>query len=207
MRERRKVLTTPGLRERCGRGPPAVRMLLVPEGHRRKLAGGKSASADAAPGGCANRPCPNGASEKVPVLSAVRHLAAGWPPPQTRPILTRARTPSPSRRVLVHFFDAPLGHGATPQGYRGLRPLPRACPRLISCGVPPGREAPSFIEGKGAGDSGVSFPTFRRLKPGLQTNGGPMLRRCGAPVLLTAAATAAVWSSAFRRQTVRTRTP
>ena len=38
------------------------------------------------------------------------------------------------------FFDAPLGHGATPHGFRGRRPLTRTCPRLISSGVPPGRE-------------------------------------------------------------------
>ena len=39
------------------------------------------------------------------------------------------------------FSDAPLGHGHTQRANRGLRPLLRPCPRLMSCGVPPGRES------------------------------------------------------------------
>ena len=39
------------------------------------------------------------------------------------------------------FFDAPLGHDSIPRANRGRQPLARSCPRLISCGVPPGRSA------------------------------------------------------------------
>ena len=45
-----------------------------------------------------------------------------------------------SSGIPNQFFDAPLGHGATRHGFRGRRPLARTCPRLISSGVPPGRE-------------------------------------------------------------------
>ena len=98
--------------------------LFVPEGHRRKLAGGKLAPAGAAPGGHVER----------------GHAPAG----HRRNFWHRsARSVSATARRLGQagqFFDAPLGHGATPHGFRGRRPLTRTCPRLISSGVPPGRE-------------------------------------------------------------------
>ena len=62
-----------------------------------------------------------------------RRPMRGWP----------TRRPADRRRVSkspAYFFDAPLGHGEFSQSFRGLRPLPRSCPRLISCGVPPGRD-------------------------------------------------------------------
>ena len=93
----------------------------VPEGLRRILAGGKPAQRARPPVAPPNGPCPSGASKKF--LSAVS--------PQ------HFRHPSSPRAI---FFDAPVGHGATRRGFRGQRPLRRTCPRLISSGVPPGRE-------------------------------------------------------------------
>ena len=95
--------------------------LLVPEGRRRKLAGGKPAQRARPPVAPPNGPCPSGASKKF--------LAASAP--------LRFRHPSAPR---AFFFDAPLGHGAKRHRFRGRRPLPRTCPRLISSGVPPGRK-------------------------------------------------------------------
>ena len=50
---------------------------------------------------------------------------------------TNGRTPLES--CAGDFFDAPLGQGSVARINRGRRPLTRPCPRLISCGVPPGR--------------------------------------------------------------------
>ena len=96
-------------------------LLFVPEGRRRKLAGGKSAQRARPPVASPNGPCPSGVSKNFLAASSPQHF----------------RRPSSPRAI---FFDAPLGHGATRHGFRGLRPLTRTCPRLISSGVPPGRE-------------------------------------------------------------------
>ncbi len=93
--------------------------LRVPEGPRRKLAGGKPAQRARPPVMPPNRPCPSGASKKF-LAAAPQHF----------------RHPSSPRAI---FFDAPLGHGTTRHDFRGRRPLRRTCPRLISSGVPPGR--------------------------------------------------------------------
>ena len=107
--------------------------LLVPEGHRRKLAGGKPAAAGAAPGCHANRGLPQ---RGIGEVFSVAHPAA---PPS--PLVAAGRSGRQrSTRVPGQFFDAPLGHGATRHRFRGRRPLTRTCPRLISSGVPPGRE-------------------------------------------------------------------
>ena len=73
------------------------------------------------------------------------HRRSFWrrppPPASLSPLVASGR--SGCRRLASipgHFFDAPLGHGATRYGFRGRRPLTRTCPRLISSGVPPGRE-------------------------------------------------------------------
>ena len=107
--------------------------LFVPEGRRRKLAGGKLASAGAAPGCPARRAMPRRGIEEV---SGVAHAAA-FPPP-----LVAAEQSDRQRATSLPgcFFDAPLGQGGTRHGFRGRRPLARTCPRLISSGVPPGRE-------------------------------------------------------------------
>ncbi len=80
----------------------------VPEGRRRRLAGGKSAPADAAPG--------NGAED---LGAPAGHRRNG---PRREPITAAAICP---RR----------------RAHPGAAPAARACPRLISCGVPPGRGA------------------------------------------------------------------
>ena len=46
----------------------------------------------------------------------------------------------PPRLGAGDFFDAPLGHRSLSRLNRGPWPLARPCPRLISCGVPPGRD-------------------------------------------------------------------
>ncbi len=96
-------------------------LFFVPEGPQRKLAGGKSAQRARPPVAPPNEPCPSGASKNFLASSSPRQF----------------RHPSPPRAI---FFDAPLGHRATRAQFRGLRPLTRTCPRLISSGVPPGRE-------------------------------------------------------------------
>ena len=107
----------------------------VPEGRRRRLAGGKSAPADAAPRKPRQVPlCPSGASKKM-VRDAGRLLTA-----------QSVRAGESWRRCSVaavtkSFFDATAEAWPVRRGDRGPRPLARACPRLISCGVPPGRKA------------------------------------------------------------------
>ena len=108
-------------------------VLFVPEGHRRRLAGGKLAPAGAAPGCHAKRAMPQrGIGE---VFGVVRPTAS--PPPL---VASGRSSRQRSASVPGQFFDAPLGHGGTRHGFRGRRPLLRTCPRLISSGVPPGRE-------------------------------------------------------------------
>ena len=106
---------------------------LVPEGHHRRLAGGKPAPAGAAPGCHAERGVPQrGIGEFFgvarPAASPSSLVASGSSGRQRL------------ARVPDQFFDAPLGHGTIRHGFRGRRTLLRTCPRLISCGVPPGRE-------------------------------------------------------------------
>ena len=95
--------------------------LFVPAGRRRKLAGGKPAQRARPPVAPLDGPCPSGASKKNSAASSPQHFR-----------------PHGSPRAF--FFDAPLGHGVGWHGFRGRRPLGRTCPRLISSGVPPGRE-------------------------------------------------------------------
>ena len=108
--------------------------LLVPEGRRRKLAGGKPAPAGAAPGCHAKRAMPQ---RGIGEVFGVARAAAFRSPLVASGRSDRQRATS----IPGHFFDAPLGHGATRHGFRGRRPLVRTCPRLISSGVPPGRES------------------------------------------------------------------
>ena len=117
-RERRKFLTTAALRPRRSRQRPVP----VPEGRRRRLAGGKSASADAAPGNRAGwLGAPAGHRRKWPEATRGGGNAAGTPPPKTS---------SMPRWGMARSAAQP-----------GAAPAQRACPRLISCGVPPGRRA------------------------------------------------------------------
>ena len=109
-------------------GPPAEdhgivanAWLVVPEGRRRKLAGGKPAQRAWPPVLPPDGPCPSGASKKNSAASSPQHFRQHASP-------------------RAFFFDAPLGHGVRWHGFRGRRPLGRTCPRLISSGVPPGRE-------------------------------------------------------------------
>ena len=140
------VFSTAALRNRCAsRGfwrctmshqPPkriaADAWLLVPEGRRRKLAGGKPARAGAAPGCHARRAMPQrGIGERFWI---------GHPHPSPPPLVASDRSNCERLAGIPdYFFEAPLGHRATHHGFRGRRPLARTCPRLISSGVPPGR--------------------------------------------------------------------
>ena len=102
----------------------------VPEGRRRRLAGGKSAPADAAPGnGAENRGAPAGPRRKGPGREPITAAAIC------------------SRRRVVAELPLP-GNSSMPRwgmvrsaAHPGAAPAARACPRLISCGVPPGRGA------------------------------------------------------------------
>ena len=106
----------------------------VPEGRRRRLAGGKSAPADAAPGnraGCLRAP----AGHRRNGLGC-RTIAGDPIGPRRRVV---ADLPRGERRQKL--LRCPAGARPVRRSNRGPRPLPRACPRLISCGVPPGRRA------------------------------------------------------------------
>ena len=117
-KERRYFLMTFALQARSGRG----RAVPVPEGHRRKLAGGKSAPADAAPGTGAGWLCaPTGHRRKRPAATSAGGIAAGRTPPKTS--------------------SMPRWGKARSAAQPGAAPAARACPRLISSGVPPGRRA------------------------------------------------------------------
>ena len=111
-----------------------VRPVPVPEGRRRRLAGGKSAPADAAPGNRAEwLRAPAGHRRNGPGCGPI---AAGptWP---RRRVVTK--TPPGGRRQKL--LRCPAGAWSVRRDNRGPRPLVRACPRLISCGVPPGPKA------------------------------------------------------------------
>ena len=121
----------------CRQSPAPSRIaalwLLVPEGSRRRLAGGKAAPAGAAPGCHGKCAMPQRGIGEVffggrLVAARPPHVASGSP--------GRWR----SAGIPRLFFDAPLGHRATQHRFRGRRPLARTCPRLISSGVPPGLE-------------------------------------------------------------------
>ena len=115
------------------RGIVAHIWLFVPEGHRRRLAGGKPAPAGAAPGCHAKRAMPQ---RGIGEVFGVAHAAVFRPRPVAAGQSDRQRATS----LPGCFFDAPLGHGTIRHDFRGRRPLARTCPRLISSGVPPGRE-------------------------------------------------------------------
>ncbi len=100
----------------------------VPEGRRRRLAGGKSAPADAAPG--------NGAED---LGAPAGHRRNG---PRREPITAAAICPR--RRVVVELplpenSSMPRRGMVRSAAHPGAAPAARACPRLISCRVPPGR--------------------------------------------------------------------
>ena len=121
---------------RAGGFPCSVRgrTVPVPEGRRRRLAGGKSATADAAPGSWAEWLCaPAGHRRKGP---GCRPITGGTIGPRRRVVARMLR--GVRRQKLLR---CPAGACAVRRGNRGPRPLARACPRLISCGVPPGRNA------------------------------------------------------------------
>ena len=117
--------------------------LNVPEGLRRKLAGGKPAAAGVAPGCRAQR--------SMPQRGIGEALGIGRPATSPAPLASSGRSKAHhSADIPDCFFDAPR-HRATPAHLRGPRPLARTCPRLISFGVPPGRQP--------CGDAAVAFQT------------------------------------------------
>ena len=143
---------------RCSGRQPTPRKIVaavlffVPEGPRRKLAGGKRAQRARPPVGPPNGPCPSrgieegfrrGCSEAAPSL------------------LVGAGRSNRRRSTSSHsfFFDAPLGHRTTRDEFRGRRPLARTCPRLISSGVPPGLPTRGDAVRQEPGDAEVAFQT------------------------------------------------
>ena len=98
-------------------------LLLVPEGSRRKLAGGKPAQRARPPVAPPNGPGPSGASKKFLASSSPQHLRH------------HHHSPGPFSS-MPRWGTEPLSTVS-----EGRRPLVRTCPRLISSGVPPGREA------------------------------------------------------------------
>ncbi len=117
-RERWNTLTAFAWRTRCGRERPVP----VPEGRRRRLAGGKAAPADAAPGNrAAWLRAPTGHRRKWPEATSGGGNAVERTPPKTS---------SMPRWGMDRSAAQP-----------GAAPAARTCPRLISCGVPPGRRA------------------------------------------------------------------
>ena len=100
------------------------RLVPVPEGPRRKLAGGKPAPAGAAPGCHAERAMPQ---RGIGEIFGGGHLGASPSPSSAR--ADWAASDRPATRTI--FIDAPLGHGNTRPGFRGRRPRARTCPRPI----------------------------------------------------------------------------
>ena len=121
---------------RAGGFPWSVRgrPVPVPEGRRRRLAGGKSAPTDAAPG---NR------AEWLRAPAGHRRNSPRCWPITGGPICPRRRVVAELRRGgrLQKLLRCPSGAWPVRRDNRGPRPLARACPRLISCGVPPGRRS------------------------------------------------------------------
>ena len=121
---------------RAGAFPWSVRgrPVPVPEGRRRRLAGGKSGPADAAPGSGA---------ECLHAPAGHRRTGPGRWPIAGGPICQRRRVVAEMLRGgrRQKLLRCPAGAWPGWRGDRGPRPLARACPRLISCGVPPGPKA------------------------------------------------------------------
>ena len=97
------------------------RLALRPGRTPQEISRGQARPAGAATGCAAERAMPQRGIEEV--FGGV--LPAAMPPPLV---------------VSGHFLRCHVGHGVTRHGFRGRRPLGRTCPRLISSGVPPGRE-------------------------------------------------------------------
>ena len=107
------------------------RLVSVPEGLQRRLAGGKSAPADAAPGTRAEGlRAPAGHRRN----GARCWLIPGGPLCPGRRVVTVMLRDGRRQKLL----RCPAGAWPVRPGNRGPRPLARACPRLISGGVPPG---------------------------------------------------------------------
>ena len=149
---------------RAGGFPWSVRgrPVPVPEGRRRRLAGGKSAPADAAPGNCTELlRAPAGHRRNGPEC---RTFAGDLIGPRRR-----ATAETPRDRRPRKLLRCPAGAGPVRCGNRGPRPLARACPRLISCGVPPGPRAkrrPQFSGGLLATRATAKSSWRARIFPG-----------------------------------------
>ena len=121
-----------------GMGREELAVVAVPEGRRSRLAGAKSAAADAAPGSERKDPgAPAGHRRKAPEAASVGGIPAG--------------------RTQQKLLRCPVGAWPVRRRNRAPRPLSRACPRLISCGVPPGRGGCFFGE-KSSGIKAVAAP-------------------------------------------------
>ena len=149
---------------RAGGFPWSVRgrPVPVPEGRRRRLAGGKFAPADAAPGnGSELLRAPAGHRRNGPEC---RTFAGDPIGPRRRATAETLRNHRP-RKLL----RCPAGARPVRRGNRGPRPLARACPRLISCGVPPGpgaKRRPHFSGGLLATRATAKSSRRARIFPG-----------------------------------------
>ena len=133
----------------------------VPEGRRRRLAGGKSAPADAAPGNRAA--CLRAPAGHRRNWSGM--LADHWLLIRSEPTSRGGDAPG---RPPPKLLRCPAGAWPVRRGNRGPRPLARACPRLISCGVPPGRKAKrsgQFFGGRPAARTAAKSSRRARISP------------------------------------------
>ena len=136
------MIDRPDQRADASRSSSSVRCNppIVPEGHRGRLAGGKTAPADAAPG----RPaeivrCPCGASKKPALNLQLLPRIPQFTHREAAPCDSAHGESYPDAAPLGKVLRCPAGAWPFRRVNRGLRPLTRACPRLISGGVPPGR--------------------------------------------------------------------
>ena len=96
-----------------------------------------------------------------------------WPIPGC-PIGPRRRVVAAMLRGGRHpkFLRCPAGAWPVRRANRGRRPLARACPRLISCGVPPGRTARRWRQlfgGRLAARAAVKSSRHTRILQGCST--------------------------------------
>ena len=114
--------------------------------------------------------CPSGASKKSPAPN----LGGSRTQPQARArkCVSQGAAASHSGGKLPAFSSMPLrGKRALLDGIRGLRPLARTCPRLISAGVPPGREGRRDDDWVTTTDGTVAADVRRRISPTVWVSG------------------------------------
>ena len=160
-------------------------------------------------------PCPSGASKKkagaFPTRGRCCGPGVGWPP-FGKP---GAIDETPRGRRHEKLLRCPAGAWPFLCVNRGPRPLARSCPRLISCGVPPGRSACVVYAGPDRKPlerlSGCRSPNTR-LKPGANEMGEARIakrleRGRSSPAACSSRETRLSFSPRPRRFTRRDRGP